>query len=175
MHLSRRHLLTASAIAPLALVGCAGQAPNQTVAALAADVTTIAQGLQAEIPALTATGALSAAQLAQFTGYLTQLEAVATQISVAASAETAQPLVQQVEGIVNAAVAVVAKIPLMPPAVSAALQAVALLLPVIETGAGLAVTQLTLPPAAAPTPTAAAIVLKTPDQARAYLMSLAAQ
>ena len=171
--ISRRALLAATALAvpSLALVGCAGMSPAQTVAAIASDVSTIAQGLEAEVPALTATGAIPAVAMAEYSAAVTGLKALADQIAAAATASAAQPLVQQVEGLVNAAVAIVAKIPLVPAPIAAVLQAISLILPVVEVGVGLVATQLKLPPAAPST--SAAVVLKTPDDARAFLKSLA--
>lgn len=164
--LTRRELLSRTLLvspAALALYGCANA--NQIAATVAIDASTIATGLQgalANISTLNISG-LTADKLQTVGLALAGLKSVATALALATTNAQAQPLVQQMETDLNAIVGALAALPL-PPQISVALQAAAILLPVIEAAIG-----MVLPPPTAPATSAA----MTPDQARLILQGLA--
>jgi hypothetical protein len=130
--ITRRSLGLALAAAPLA--ACAGVS-LQTVAS---DVSIIADGMKGvlvQLGALSIPG-LTPQLMAQIGGYVADLQSVAAVISGTSSVDAAKPLVAQVETLVNAIVGALAVLPLPPP-ISTALQAAAILLPVIEMALGM--------------------------------------
>jgi hypothetical protein len=130
--ITRRSLGLALAAAPLA--ACAGGTSLQTVAS---DVNIIAgamKGVLVQLGALSIPG-LTPQLMAQIGGYVADLQSVAAAISGTSSVDAAKPLVAQVETLVNAIVGALAVLPLPPP-ISTALQAAAILLPVDRDGAG---------------------------------------
>jgi hypothetical protein len=168
MQFSRRHLIGASAAA-LALVGagCSGNA-TQDLATAAQDAITIANGLQGVLVQLATVPGMSAGVLAQIGVYVSDIKAAAASLQ-AASSTAAPGLVSQIEAAVNAVISAAAALPLPPP-ISTALQAAAILLPIIETAVGMIVQ---------PSPAPAAASLKalppmTPEQAIAALNAIAA-
>lgn len=167
----RRHLIVCagSAAATLALAGCAAGGPTIDIATAAKDIGTIAGGLGGEVTELGALGiaGFTPAAAAAVNGYIADLQQLATSVGAASSTSQAQSGVQQAESIANAAIGVLAVIPGLPPALSLGLQAVAVLLPEIETAVGLLINK-----ASARRAKASAL---TPDQARLVLQSLANQ
>jgi hypothetical protein len=164
--ITRRLLVSAApavALAPL-LAACAGKTVDQSIATVVTDVSTIANGLQGTLTQLGALGVagLTPAIVSTVGNYVADLQQVATQVSGATTTAAAQPLVQKVETYVNTIVSTLALIPLPPP-ISTALQAAAILLPVIEVAVGLLVP-----------PTNGASPGMTPDQARLVLLGAAA-
>jgi hypothetical protein len=161
--ISRRSIL---AVTPLAaLAACAGQSADQTIATVAADANTIAGGLQgvlAQLGPLNVPG-LTPSVISTVGVAVSQIQTVAASISGVTSAAAAQPLVQKIETYLNTIVAALAGLPLPPP-VSTALQAAAILLPIIEVAVGLVVQQ-----AAKAAPGAI-----SPDEARMILRGSAA-
>lgn len=141
--MNRRYFLAAST---LALPGCTltGNAPNTTVdsaiSLVANDAGLIANGLQGvltQLPALNISG-LTPAILAEVGSDVADAKALAVALAGATSAAAAQPIVQKIETYVNTIVSTLAVLPLPPP-ISTALQAAAILLPVIEAAVGLIV------------------------------------
>lgn len=165
--LTRREVLRTGAIgAPaILLVGCNGLTANQAIGQAAQDAATIAAGLKGSLTSLAALNiqGLTPDKLQAVGLAVAGIQTVATALSMASSSSQARPLVQQLEADLNAVVDTLAGLPL-PPQISLPLQAAAILLPVIETAVGMAVTQLN-PPAAA--------VAMTADQARAILIGAA--
>lgn len=151
--LSRRALLRATAIAPIAaLMACAGQTVPQALQQAASDASLIANGLAAVMPQLSPL--VSASTLATAQGWLTKLQSAASQLAGIPTTTGAVPLVQQIEQGVNAIVGIAAPLLAATPA-GPILTAATVLLPVLETAVGLFV-----PPAAGG---------MTPDQARLIL------
>ena len=165
--LTRRELLSRTILAaPLgfALYGCANA--NQIAATVASDASLIATGLQgalANISTLNISG-LTADKMQTIGLALVGLKSVASALALATTTAQAQPLVQQLETDLNAIVGALAALPL-PPQISVALQAAAILLPVIEAAVGMVIPT--------PRPTAPAPQHLTPDQARLILQGFA--
>jgi len=168
--LSRRALLAATALAvpSLALVGCAGMSSQQVINTAAQDTATIAAGLKgalANIGTLNIKGLTSdKVQTAEMA--VADLQVAAAALAQASTAGAAQPIVQQVEGDVNALVGALAGIQWPPEqkSIATALAAAQVLVPVIESAVGM-VTAATQKPA-----TSAAM---SPDAARAILLGAA--
>lgn len=150
--MNRRNLLLAFP-ALAALAAC--QTGNTTLAVVAQDVSTIASGLLGVLPNLPA-NIVPAATMAKVGEAVADLQKLAAQLSSTATTTAAQPIVQQVEADVNTIVDALAAFPIPPP-YSTAIQAAAVLLPVIEVAVGFVV----------PAKTASASM--TADQARAAL------
>ena len=161
--LTRRELLSRTIVASsagFALYGCANA--NQVASTVASDASLIATGLQgalANIGNLNISG-LTADRIQTIGLALAGLKTVATSLAMATTSAQAQPLVQQLETDLNAIVGALATLPL-PPQISVALQAAAILLPVIEAAIGMVIPT--------PAPTAPAPQHMTPDQARLIL------
>ena len=166
---NRRRFLTVGGVsaAAILLVGCnlTPAQVNTALSAAASDAQTIAAGLSGamsslatlQIPGLTTT-TIGKVQTA-----IAAIVTVANGLSGATSTNTAQPLVQQLEGDVNAVVDALAGLPL-PAEIELPLQAAAVLLPLIETAVGMVVSQVTsAAKMRATTP-------MTPAQARALLI-----
>lgn len=174
--LTRRHLLTTTMIGGTALVavGCAGTTANQALQDAASDVKTIAAAFQAILPALGSVAGLSTTAVATVGAYISDLQNVATSVAGATTNAAAQTGVQQVETDINGIVAALAVLPVIPPPFSIALQAAAVLLPVIEAAIG-----MLIPPTPAPVTTSVARLRAAPPmsaaEARLYLKSLSAK
>ena len=166
---NRRRFLTVGGVsaAAILLVGCnlTPAQVNTALSAAASDAQTIAAGLSGamsslatlKIPGLTAT-TIGKVQTA-----IAAIVTVANGLSGATSTNTAQPLVQQLEGDINAVVDALAGLPL-PAEIELPLQAATVLLPLIETAVGMVVSQVTsAAKMRATTP-------MTPAQARALLI-----
>ena len=141
MTLSRRAILGATALAPLALAGCAtftGKTPTQIAAQVLSDVNLVASGLANAMPGLAASKAVPAATLARAQAYVAQVQAAAAQMQGVVTKGAAQPIVTQIETDVNALAGLLAGLPLPPP-YAQVFQAAVVLLPVIEVSVGLAV------------------------------------
>lgn len=157
--MQRRHFL---ALAPSVALGGCLTGPDQAIATVANDAKLIASGLQGvlvQLGNLNVAG-LTPAILATVGSAVTNLQAVADAIAGVATNAAAQPLVQKIETYVNTIVSALAVLPLPPP-ISTALQAAAILLPIIEAAVG-----MVLP---ASTARAAKGLALTPDQARLVL------
>jgi hypothetical protein len=154
--ISRRSILAL----PLAVAACGSLPSGSTIALAAYDTALIAKGLNGVLTQLTVLqiSGLTPSILDTCNQALTGLQGVAQALYSASSVSDAQPLVQKVEGYVNAIVGALAALPL-PPDVSKALAAAAILLPIVEVAVGLVMQ--TAPPAPA--------VQMTPDQARSTL------
>jgi hypothetical protein len=167
MMLSRRTLLTGVIVSPAILApgliaGCqnlSGSSATQVAAQVVSDVGTIAAGLAGALPALGATGAVPAALVAKVGGWVATIQQVAGQVVNGMPQASAQPLVKQIEGLVNDIVMALAGVPLPPP-FGPALAAAAVLLPVIETAIGLAVPGAARMTAAAMSPDEARLILR---------------
>jgi hypothetical protein len=166
---SRRSLLRSAAtgLAVAAVFGtaaCAGS-PAADLAQVVDDVASIAQGLAAVLPQLG--GVVSANLLARVSGFIMQLEMIATELKSISTVAGAQPLVQQVETIIEGIVSTLASVPLLPPQFSLALTAASVLLPVLFTAVGLVfnTSSMTMSMVAAGR-------VMTPAQARAFLRGL---
>jgi hypothetical protein len=164
--ISRRSLVASTPLAALAMLGaCAGKSADQTIATVAADANTIAGGLKgvlAQLGPLNVPG-LTPSVISTVGVAVSEIQTVAASLSGVTSAAAAQPLVQKIETYLNTIVAALAGLPLPPP-ISTALQAAAILLPIIEAAVGLVVQQ-----AAKAAPGAI-----SPDQARMILRGSAA-
>lgn len=151
----------------LASCSLAGLTPNQALQQVALDAQTIAASYKAMLPQLATIEKIPAATVAKVGQYIADIQAIAASLAIATTTSAALPSVQQLEADLNAIVAALAGLPL-PPAIGLALQAAAILLPVIETSVGLVAT---------PPPPAIAAKLKaqpmTTDQARTYLKGFA--
>jgi hypothetical protein len=168
---TRRELLSRTILAsPLALAGCSifSGGLNSGLAQVASDAAIIASGLAGALSNIGALniGGLNADKIQTIGLAIAGLKSVATALANATNQSQAQPLVQQIETDLNAIVGALAGLPL-PPQISVALQAAAILLPVIETAVNLAVSQIP------GTPATAAIL--SPDQARLILKGAAAR
>jgi hypothetical protein len=165
--LSRRQLF--AGVAAAALAGCSASQLAASLPQYAEDAQTIAAGLQASLVQLQSVPGIPAASLAQVSAAIADMQKMAAAISAASTASAALPSVQQLEADVNAVASTLASFSaIMPPQIGIAVQAAAVLLPVIETGVGLVVNAVT-----APAPATAAAM--TPDQARLVLKALAKQ
>lgn len=182
--ISRRTFLAGSSAMALVLAGCSStNTPAQNVTQVAADVATIATGLQGSLTTLGTMQGLDPKKLAQVGNYVADLQKLAAQIAAASTTSAQQPLVQQVSAVLNSAVAVMATIPGLPPQVTLGFQAAMVLLPIIETAVGMAVTPPTpaatqlaqQAAAAARSHVAGAVAITTPQQARAYLQQIGQQ
>jgi hypothetical protein len=158
------------AVFPFSLLGCAGQSAQQVVTTAAQDMATVASGLDGALSGLAGLNikGLTPDKVQKVQAAIADLKTAATALAQASSAGAAQPIVQQVEGDVNAIVTALAGITWPPEqkTIATALDAAQVLLPVIESAVG-----MVLPPAAAPKAAAAL----SPDQARAILLGAAAR
>jgi hypothetical protein len=162
--MNRRHIL-AFAGSGMLLAGCSTLTATTTLnTTVISDVTTIANGLAGILPVIDTITGLSGTALSDIASAITDLQSLAAQFTTVTSISGAQPLVQQVETDINTVVAALAMVPVLPPMVEVALQAVNLLLPIIEAAVNLVVSrQLTQRSPAH----------MTPDQARRVLQALA--
>lgn len=156
--LSRRQILGSAAV--LVLSGCAGGAPSSTLQKAISDAGLIASGLAGAVKQLVPEG-ISSNIVAKATAVVTDIQEAVAAMASADSASSAQPLVTRIETDFNALVGVFAGLPLPPP-LGTAIQAAAVLLPVIETAVGLIVSGVQ----------ASARSAMTPVQARAALMRI---
>jgi hypothetical protein len=172
MEVSRRTALLASGgFLILALTGCP--------VPLSKDIQLVVAGMDAVGKALLAMPQLSVEQKSAITQALAALDAVAKKLTETTPTITTPPPsdVETIVSLVNSIINVAATVPGLPPSVSLGLAAASVLLPVIETAAG-----LPPPPAAPPPPAYAAAarfvppptVVLQPDEARAILSKLVA-
>jgi len=159
---SRRRLLSATSIIPVAVAlnACKGLTAPQIAAQAVSDVKLIASGLVGALPSLGTAAGIPAATVAAVGAGIAKLQTVADAIGQAASNVDAQPLVQQLETLLNAAVGSLAGMALPAP-FGPALTAATVLLPVIESLVGLVIA-----------PKAAASAM-SPDTAREILTAAA--
>ena len=158
MSVDRRLLLTGAAAVSLASCAALQQNPSNNpatvlvvvvaaVQGVAADAVTFLRQLQTIQPP---PSWLTPALVTQVSGLVSQLDAAAGQIEGVASLAAAEPIVQQIETIINELVSVAATLPLPPP-ISMYIQMAALALPILE-----AIVGLVIPPAVVTNATSAA-------------------
>jgi len=136
----RRTILSAIALAPVA--ACTTGTP--TLAQLVTDAQSIAAALQAEAPIVLPLVA-DAAVSAKISGYIADVQSVASKLSAALTATAASPLVQQIIGDVQAVAPIVLAIAGLPPGTVAAINAALALLPVLAAQVGLTSATLKAP------------------------------
>lgn len=171
--IARRSVFALAPAAAALLAGCSSLPwfSNSSVQQAATDMSTIATAFKNILPQLGTVQGISASLVAEAGTIVADLQSLAAQVAQAASTAAAQPQVQQFEADLNALVAALAGLPLPPP-ISTALAAAAVLLPVIEAAVGMLVPPPAPAPTPAPAPVAGAAPRMTPDQARSYLKSL---
>ena len=129
---TRRTLL---ASVPLAiLIGCSSTSGGATPTQIMAD---IQNGVAAAVQSFDAVvkqnpGVINPTAQAQIEGYLSSASSVLSSLSSSMSATAAAPMIQQIEQDLNAVVMVTAGLPAIPPPFSAAVGALAIVLPIIE-------------------------------------------
>ena len=166
VNLNRRHLLSLVAgSSALSIAACSAMSMSAVITTVADDVNIIATGLLGVLPTIGTIVGVNPEMVATIGSAIADLQSLAQQIKVTTDITVTQTLVQQVEADVNVIVNALAGIRLLPPPVSLALQAVVVLLPVIE----MAINMIVRPKLTA----RAAKVHMTPEQARANLRSLA--
>lgn len=151
----RRNMLIAVPV--LTVAGC--QVPaSQTISNVVSDVQIIGDGLQGVFAQLgqLSLPALTPSIMSTVGNAITNLQKVAAALGAVNTTAAAQPLVKKIETYVNAVVSALAMLPLPPP-ISTAIQAAAILLPIIETAVGLAIPQT--PKASSMSPAQARMVL----------------
>ena len=158
MSVDRRLLLTGAAAVGLASCAALQQNPSNNPATVLVVVVAAVQGVAAD--AVTFLRQLQTVQpppswltndlISKVSGIVTQLDAAAGQIEGVASLAAAQPLIQQIETLINELVSVAATMPLPPP-ISMYVQMAALALPILE-----AIVGLVIPPPVVTNATAAA-------------------
>lgn len=155
---SRREMLGLIAAVPLA--GCAGSTTTANTIAqqVVSDVGLIATGLQAALPGLTTTAGVSATAVSKVSGYVTQLQSLASSVTTSLTTTSAQPVIQQIISVVGEIAAVAG--PALPPPWGTAILAAEVLLPVVASAVGIAM---------ASTSAAAAAPAMTPSMARTVL------
>jgi len=137
---SRRRLLAATAIVPAAVVlsACKGLTASQVAQQAVSDVKLIASGLAGALPSLGTAANIPAATVALIGQTIANIQTVADGVAAAASNIDAQPLVQQLEQLLNGAVGALAGLALPAP-FGPALTAAVVLLPVIEALVGIVI------------------------------------
>lgn len=167
--LTRRHLVagTAPAAAFIALAGCStsGTTPAQIVTDVKNAVSALASSFSTVLAQ--APNAVPPATAATITSALAQASSVLGSLSTNLAANVAAPVVQQVEQAINTVISAAAAVPLIPAPFSTALEAAAIVLPVIE-----AWVNSILP---APAPAAAALKARAKFSAPGMSVSTAEQ
>jgi len=130
-------LSTAILFAPAALLaGCATglTGPAVTPSQVIADAGSIINGLAATVTQINVAspGLIPAALLPQIQTYLTQAQAALASLSGSLPAQTSAVTLQQVEDDAQSVLTALAGVPLIPPPYSTAIQAAAILLPIVE-------------------------------------------
>lgn len=160
--MTRRALLRSTALVPIAaLAACNGMSAAQIGQQVAGDVSLLGTGLAGALPGLVSLKVLTGADVSKVSGLVGQLTQLASGVSSALTQTAAQPVIQQIGGVL-AQIAAVAG-PLLPPPWGTAIMAAQVLFPVIASAVGL-ISQAA--PLAGP---------MTPDQARAALRAAAAR
>jgi hypothetical protein len=120
------------------VAGCAtlSQTFSKTLAQIVSDVSLIANGIGSILPQLSALAGLSDSARTTIQAAIAGIKLVADQIKGIASTADGQPLIQQLEGYLNAIISALAMLPL-PPQISVILQAAMVLLPILEALVGL--------------------------------------
>jgi hypothetical protein len=144
--LTRREIISRTALvgAGVTLFGCTAAQVNSALSQVATDAQTLSAGLSGAMASLSTLNipGLTPTIIGRVQTAIASVVTVANALSGATSTNSAQPLVQQLEGDVNAVVDALAGLPL-PAEIELPLQAAAVLLPVIETAVGLAISQVT--------------------------------
>lgn len=160
----RAFLLSTTAAVPLALGACGSV--DMKIASVAKDAKLIASGFAGVLQQLGRLNlpGLTPALVAYIGVAVAGITSLADALGTAATAAEAQPLVEKIAGYTNAVVGALATLPL-PPAISMALQAAMVLLPLIELAVGLVAS----PAHPARSALAAPAAPLTSDQAREFL------
>lgn len=137
MQISRRVLLGASALLPLGLAACVGQDAATIGQQVVTDVRLIANGLAAELPAISTLTGVDAATLADINAKVAEALAAAQQVVAGMAQSAAQPLVQQIGSDVAAVLAALGGVTSIPTNVQQIIAAVEALLPVVMAAVGL--------------------------------------
>lgn len=134
MTVTRRAILGATAIVPLALAGCAGQTPAQVSAQIVTDLKGALQGVLNAVPAIAKADPtlFSPTQQANVTSVATQGLGVLTAVSASMAATAAAPALAKAEAALNTVLASLAGLPIIPPPYSMILAAAAVVAPMIE-------------------------------------------
>ncbi len=132
--ISRRALLGATALVPLALAGCAGQTAAQVSAAIVADLTGALRGVVNTVPGIVKADPtlLSPALQAKVTSQATQGLGVLAAVQTSMAATVAAPALAKAEADLNAVLGALAAVPLIPPPYSLIIAAAAVVAPAIE-------------------------------------------
>lgn len=147
---TRRALLSATPL--LAVAACAGQTAAQVSAQIVADLNNAIAALSNAVPAIAkADPSLLPAQVqAQIQTYAAQARGVLTSVSMSMTATAAAPALSKAEADLNAILAALAAVPLIPPPYSMIIAAAAMVAPMVE---GYIATLTSTPPKAATAPT----------------------
>lgn len=132
--MSTRRNLLATAV-PLVVLGLAGcSSTTTTPAQIVTDVQNAVSALASSFHTIIqqAPNAVPAATAATITSALAQASSVLGSLSTNLAANVAAPVVQQVEQAINTVISAAAAVPLIPAPFSTALEAAAVVLPVIE-------------------------------------------
>lgn len=149
---SRRELLrntvALSALGALAACNAGGvTAANTLGQQVVSDIGLIASGLAGALPGLTGAG-LSATAIGTVSGYISQIQGLASGISTALTTTAAQPIVQQITSVLGEIVSIAG--PALPPPFGEAIMAAEVLIPVIATAVGIVSTATAAAPAMSP-------------------------
>ncbi len=147
---TRRALLSATPL--LAVAACAGQTAAQVSAQIVTDLNNAIAALSNAVPAIAKAdpSLLPAAVQAQILSDAAQAQGVLTSVSNSMTATAAAPALQKAEADLNAILAALAAVPLIPPPYSMIIAAAAMVAPMVE---GYIATLLGTPTKAAPAPT----------------------
>lgn len=134
MTITRRAILGATAIVPLAVAGCAGQTAAQVSAQIVTDLTGALQGVINAVPAIAKADPtiFSPSQQANVTTVATQGLGVLKGLSASMAATAAAPALAKAESALNTVLASLAGLPIIPPPYSEILAAAAVVAPMIE-------------------------------------------
>ncbi len=145
MVISKRALLAGVAVLPAA---CAGQTAAQVSAQVVTDLTNAIAGLSNAVPAIAKAdpALIPAAMQAQIATYAADAQGVLATVSASMTATAAAPALQKAEADLNAILAALAAVPLIPPPYSMIIAAAAAVAPMVE---GYVNTLIGAPPKAA--------------------------
>lgn len=130
--MNRRSLITAIPIG--ALAACAGQTAAQVSAQVVTDLNNAITSLSNAIPAITKASPtlIPAGTQTQIMAYLADAQGVISALSTSMTATAAAPVIQKAEGDLNAVLAALAMVPLIPPPYSMIIAAAAMVAPMVE-------------------------------------------
>ncbi len=136
--ISRRSLLRVAALSPIGLSAACASLTNANIQKIIDDVTTIAGGVSAVLPAIGTINGISSTTVSAVGGIIADIRAVAAAIGSTVSTTTALPLVQRLEAGIGNIIGVLHGIAL-PNFVATILADAETLLPVVKTAVGLLV------------------------------------